>query len=122
MANKHLMTFAGLLVIILAFATLSARVDSPSQVKDRNNSEADSGLASFNDKVRLARGGDETAVANLTAAVFRRFATPETAEVLSRYNERFVRAELNYRRDKTSGIPEARLVETLNRIASCLFD
>ena len=121
MTNKQLMSLtAGLLIIGLGLATLSAKRNISSPVVQSDSGKAHSDLASFNEKVQLAKGGDEAAVANLTKAVFEHFAPPLAAEELSRSSERFVRAEMKYRNGKTPGIPEARLVETLNRMAKAL--
>ena len=63
MTNKQLMSFtAGLLIIGLGLATLSAKRNVSSPVVQSDNGKAHSDLASFNEKVQLAKGGDEAAV------------------------------------------------------------
>ncbi|HEY3041983.1 MAG TPA: hypothetical protein VGJ66_24860 [Pyrinomonadaceae bacterium] len=120
MTKRQAKKTALLLVLLLGLALLltTSGISPKSEATPSNDTNLRVGL--LNAKARLAKNGDEMAVGDLADEVFKHFGPPEMAFGLSLYKDRLVRAEVNYRRQGTGGIPEKNLVKAMNGLTKRL--
>lgn len=74
----------------------------------------------IDEKALAATGTEETAIRELAQAVFNPELSELPIEFARLFEERFIRAEINYRRGDRAGIPEINVVRVIDEIAQRL--
>jgi hypothetical protein len=111
----------GALASALFWLGTTASVRSNSKPLRADEVKTGSPFARVNEKARIAKTGEPTAIRELADKVFEATSLPELSpRTLDQMKERIVRSEIAYRSTGKGGVPEKNIVKMINNLADKL--